>query len=180
MKLRLFVAVEVDDAVRALARRAAMALSDGGVVGRFEPPEKLHVTLAFLGSAPQAQLNEIQEALRGASRACEAFVLEFDRVGAFPNERRPRVLWIGPAKVSEPFAACAHRVRESYERLGFRFDHDASPHITICRPKFAPSKPLPALAGSATLRVGGLTLFQSIPAGPTTRYEALERTVFSH
>ena len=37
---------------------------------------------------------------------------------------------------------------------------------------------LPELANSARLHVDGLTLFQSLPAGPTTRYEAIDRTHF--
>ncbi|MDQ6767113.1 MAG: RNA 2',3'-cyclic phosphodiesterase [Candidatus Eremiobacteraeota bacterium] len=175
MKLRLFVAVEIDETVRSLARRAAESLADAGVVGRFELPEKMHVTVAFLGSVQQSDLPAVIEALREATAACDSFCLEFARLGGFPNARRPRVLWIGPAQESAAFVDCAARVREGYERLGFRFEHDASPHITLCRPKFVPKQPLPELGARATLKVEGLTLFQSLPAGQTTRYEALER-----
>ncbi len=178
MKLRLFVAVEIDDAVRALASSAAAAFAAAGVAGRFEAPEKLHVTVAFLGSTPADVLPAVAQALREASAACRPFELEFSRAGAFPNERRPRVLWIGPAQESAAFAACAGRVRAAYERLGFTFEHDAAPHVTICRPTQTANGALPALPDRAALTVSGLTLFRSMPAGHTTRYEALERTRF--
>lgn len=178
MKLRLFVAVEVNDAVRGLAQSAAATLVAAGVAGKFESPEKMHVTVAFLGSTPEPDLPAVTQALRAASAACRPFELDFARLGAFPSERRPRVVWIGPAHESAAFVSCAGRVREAYERLGFAFDHDALPHITICRPKFVASQRLPALTAGATLSVAGLTLFQSLPAGQTTRYEALERTQF--
>ncbi len=178
MKLRLFVALEIDEAVRALAQNAAAALVEAGVAGKFESPEKLHVTVAFLGHRPDSDLAEITQALRDANLDCRPFSLEFSRLGAFPNERRPRVIWIGPKLESTPFAVCAKTVRSSYTRLGFTFEHEASPHVTICRPKFALARALPALRGRAMLDVVGLTLFRSLPAGPTTRYEALERTKF--
>ncbi len=178
MKLRLFVAAEVDDKVRRLASTAAAALAAAGVAGRFEPLEKLHVTIAFLGSTQDVMLPAVTQALREASADCRPFELDFSRIGAFPSERRARVIWIGPAQESEAFVQCARHVRSAYERLGFTFEHDATPHVTICRPSNAERVALPALGGSTTVSVAGLTLFRSLPAGQTTRYEALERTRF--
>jgi RNA 2',3'-cyclic 3'-phosphodiesterase len=177
VKLRLFVAIEIDETLRSLGESAAELLAARGVVGRFELPEKMHVTVAFLGSTDDANLPAVTQALHDASAGCSSFTLDFERVGAFPNERRPRVVWIGPAHESDAFALCAGRVRAAFERLGFAFEHDANAHITICRPKLVPSG-LPLLGTRATLDVKGLTLFRSIPAGPTTRYEALDRTTF--
>jgi 2'-5' RNA ligase len=178
VKLRLFVAIEIDDAVRSLAQSAAESLAAAGVVGRFELPEKMHVTVAFLGSTAEPNLPAVAQALKDASAACRPFTLDFERLGAFPSERRPRVVWIGPAQENTAFAACAGRVRDAFKPLGFSFEHDASAHVTICRLKFVPFRQLPALSARATLNVKGLTLFRSIPAGPTTRYEALDRTAF--
>jgi RNA 2',3'-cyclic 3'-phosphodiesterase len=178
VNLRLFVAIEINAMVRALAQSAATALAAAGVAGRFEAPEKMHVTVAFLGSMPESNLAAITQALRDAASGCTEFEIDFGRLGAFPNERRPRVIWIGPVRESAAFMTCASRVRDAFKTLGFTFDHDAAAHITICRPKFVPEGRLPTLAANATLRVTGLTLFQSLPAGRTTRYEALERTTF--
>ena len=178
MKLRLFVAIELNDAVRTLAAQAAEALTRSGVVGRFELSDKLHVTVAFLGSVPESELPAVVAALEEASQACRPFRLEFDRLAAFPNERRARVLWVGPKQPSAEFASCASSVRDAYVKLGFAFDRDAQPHVTVCRLKEVPLEPLPSLAGRATLSVEGLTLFRSLPAGRTTRYESIERTKF--
>ena len=96
MKLRLFVAIEINEPVRSLAQSAVVSLAAAGVVGRFELPEKMHVTVAFLGSTPESNLTAIKQALHEVSAACRPFKLDFERLGAFPNERRPRVVWIGP------------------------------------------------------------------------------------
>jgi RNA 2',3'-cyclic 3'-phosphodiesterase len=178
VKLRLFVALEVDDAVRTLAQDCVASLRERGVQGRFEPAEKLHVTVAFLGSVDAAQCDAVAQTLRQTSELLEPFTLVFDTMGAFPNARRPRVLWLGPSAGSADFAECANRIRTAYAQLGFRFDHEASAHLTICRATSVPPGPLPRPRSSATLAVRGLTLMRSLPAGQTTRYEALERTTF--
>ena len=178
LKLRLFVAVELEDATRSFASGVEQRLAEAGVAGRFEAPEKLHVTVAFLGSVPEAKLPIVAQALREACAACRPFELGFERVGAFPKGGHPRIVWIGPAIESQAFADCAKRVRDAYERIGFTFDHDAMAHITLCRPTSVPAGALGALPSGVTQTVAGLTLVRSLPAGPTTRYEALERTPF--
>jgi RNA 2',3'-cyclic 3'-phosphodiesterase len=175
--VRLFVAVDVNDAVRGLAQKAAAALADAGVTGSFELPEKLHVTLAFLGSAGDKQLDDIVQILRN-NQKLTPFWIDFDRIGAYPNLRRPHVIWIGSSRHNSEFASCAQQLRAGLTNLGFRFDHDATPHVTICRPKGARRLILPQLGSSARLHVKGLTLYQSLPAGQRTRYEAIDCTSF--
>jgi RNA 2',3'-cyclic 3'-phosphodiesterase len=180
MKLRLFVAAEIDDRTRAFATQVQRHLADAGVTGRFEAPEKLHLTVAFLGSVAAERLAQVQAALRDACASCQRFDLRFDRLGAFPNARRPRLLWLGPTDEDTSFTKCARVVRTAFEQLGFVFDHDTRAHLTICRPAFVPKHLLAPLSTTARLSVHGLTLMRSLPAGPTTRYEALERTPFPH
>ncbi len=176
--MRLFVAIELNDAVRALAAKAVSALREAGVPGRFEFPEKLHVTMAFLGRVPDDRLQAVVETFRTSGQH-EPFWIDFDRLGAFPSARRPHTIWIGSTQESSGFVSCAQSVRDGFERLGFRFEHEATPHITICRVKHVAALMLPELVDNVRLPVQGLTLFQSLPAGPTTRYEAIDRTHFT-
>ncbi len=176
--MRLFVAIELNDAVRALAAQAAAALRQAGLAGRYELAEKLHVTAAFLGSVPDDLLQQVMQTFR-ASGEQKPYWIDFDRMGAFPNARRPHTIWIGSSQENEGFASCARVVRAGFERLGFRFESEAKPHVTICRLKHVRAPILPELGETAQLHVTGLTLFQSLPAGPTTRYEAIDRTHFT-
>jgi RNA 2',3'-cyclic 3'-phosphodiesterase len=175
--VRLFVAVDVNDAVRGLAQEVASALAHAGVSGRFELPEKLHITLAFLGSVRDEQLDDIVQILRNNAKQTPFFV-DFDRVGAYPNLHRPHVIWIGSSQPNSEFTGLARQLRTGLMNLGFRFDHDATPHVTICRPRGTRRLILPRVVSNARLHVKGLTLYQSLPAGQTTRYEAIERTSF--
>jgi 2'-5' RNA ligase len=172
---RLFVAVEVNDAVHDLARRAAAALEDAGLCGlRFEPSEKLHCTLAFLGATRQEQLEDITRSLHEAASRVKPFRIVFDVLGAFPNPSRPRVIWLGSRALNRAFAECAREVRDACAALGYTFDNDPHPHVTICRIKDRRPVALPPLPGTAGLEVVRLTLMESLPAGQTTRYEAIE------
>ena len=62
--MRLFVALEISEAVREnlAAIRNNFSSIDSQV--RWVPPQNLHVTLKFIGSVPQEKLEPITEALR--------------------------------------------------------------------------------------------------------------------
>jgi 2'-5' RNA ligase len=174
--LRLFAGIEIDDAVRTLALDAIARLQTSALPARFERPEKMHLTLAFLGRTPSGKLSAVEEALANAAAAQARFSLTFDRVGAFPNERRPRVLWLGCSRVDGKFEACARGVRSAFATLGYEFDADAVAHVTLCRAR-PPLEGTPQLQidQGARLDVEHLTLFESIPEGRTTRYEIRAR-----
>jgi RNA 2',3'-cyclic 3'-phosphodiesterase len=72
-RLRLFCALRLpDDVVDDLAAWQLLELRGGRPV----PPENVHVTLAFLGARPAAELEPIAEALREAARGAERPELE--------------------------------------------------------------------------------------------------------
>jgi len=174
-RLKLFAGIELDDACRAACVSVAQRLERAGLRARFESPEKLHITLAFLGCAEPEAVEAIREVLRSAASGCRAFVLTLDKVSAFPSERRARVVWIGSREQGAAFRKMAQRLRERYEALGFSFDKPAVAHITVARSKGGTAH-LPLLdVHPIRARVRALTLFESIPAGSTTRYEVRAR-----
>lgn len=76
---RLFVAIEVPDAVRQLLAEQQKGLS--GV--RWTSPENLHLTVRFIGEAASAQASAIKTGLRSAFRS-------WSQVSAFSTKgRRP-------------------------------------------------------------------------------------------
>ena len=153
----------------------AERLRGSGLAARFEAPEKLHVTLAFLGWVEPEAAGSIGGALESAAQANPPFTLTLDKLGAFPHERKPRVVWIGARKQSKAFHDLSRSVRKEFEALGFSFDKDAVAHVTIARVK-AGDAHLPMLdIAPMKLVVRSLALFESIPAGSTTRYEIRAR-----
>ncbi len=177
--MRLFVGIDIDDAVRDCAARAVAALQRAGVDGRFEPREKLHVTVAFLGAIEDALIDDVIAALDGVRVAPFAFPLE--RIGAFPSLQRPAIVWLGPRRTQPAFRACVTAVQAALAPLGVRFARrpDGRPHLTLARLR-RDTGPLRVSFGPAQVvevRADALTLFQSLPDGKTTRYEVLHRHV---
>jgi 2'-5' RNA ligase len=168
---RLFAAIALDEEARRFASGVSERLANAQTPCRFERPEKLHITLAFLGSVPSERIAAYGAGLAGAASTCEPFRLRLDRLGGFP-ERRPTLLWLGSSARDQAYASCAVRVREAFAALGSQCEVNAEPHVTLCRCK----RPLPAvpaivLEPGVALLVRELTLYESLPDGPTTRYE---------
>jgi RNA 2',3'-cyclic 3'-phosphodiesterase len=173
---KLFIGIVLDDAVRGACASIAQRLERSGVRARFEAAEKLHITLAFLGYVDANLVDEIQTAIVDVAARHAALGLELDRVGAFPQERRPRIIFVGARDQGAAFRALARDLR-AMELLGFQFKTDAVAHVTIARIREADRKPLPLLSeiSPIPLRVAALSVFESLPdpARQTTRYEVI-------
>ncbi len=174
---RLFAGIQLDDLTRAACATAGAQLERTGFLARYEAADKLHVTLAFLGNVSQSRYDAVVAALDGAAAGNSVLELTLDKLGAFPHERRPRVVYIGAREQGAPFRALARSVREAYAALGFRFDDDPVAHVTIARVK-EPQRPLPTIKlAPIALRADSLSLFESLfdAKAKTSRYEVRSR-----
>ena len=170
---RLFAAIQLNDEARAFGARAIAALERTHVDGRFERLEKLHLTLAFFGSVAAESVADYSAALERAARTCSSFRVRLDHLGAFPDERRARLLWLGSSQPQRAYGQLMVRMREAFAGLWSQPHAEDVPHVTICRLR----RPLPAMPrigelGSVDLPVNELVLFESLPDAATTRYEA--------
>ncbi|MBV9402697.1 MAG: RNA 2',3'-cyclic phosphodiesterase [Candidatus Eremiobacteraeota bacterium] len=171
-KIKLFAGIALERPVRLKLFKIAERLRARGLEARFEAPEKYHLTLAFLGWVESAQLEPLIDALQTVAAQSHWFLLNFDRIGAFPNERRPRVVWIGAHQQPADYRRLAESLHRAYARFGFEFKDDPVAHVTVARVKVA-RRPLLGVAdfSPVAVKVSALTLFESLPAGGTTRYE---------
>ncbi len=178
---RLFAGIALDDLTRAACAAAGAQLQRTGLAARYEAPEKLHLTLAFLGNVSQLQYQAVVGALERAASRSASLTVTLDKVAAFPHERKPHVVFIGAREQGAAFRALVQNVRELYCELGFPLRGDPVAHVTIARVK-DPRRPLPTVEFlPIALRVDSLTLFESIfdPAEKTTRYEVRRRVILS-
>ncbi|HZV76403.1 MAG TPA: RNA 2',3'-cyclic phosphodiesterase [Candidatus Babeliales bacterium] len=172
-KRRLFVGVALDEPARTSCAAVVRALQETGFDARYELPEKLHVTLAFLGFVDPSRFDEIVAGLTRAGAGSKRFRITFDKLGAFPHERRPRVIYVGARDQGAGFRNLAKSVRKTFAEMGFEFKEDAVAHVTIARVKEA-KRPLPLVEVAPTaVEIQGLALFESLPdpARKTSRYE---------
>jgi 2'-5' RNA ligase len=174
--MRLFVAADLDVASREACARVAEHLRERGWPGRWVAPENYHLTVAFLGSVDPARLPDVVKAVQDAAPRVAPFDVPLDAVGAFPNSRRPRVVWVGPGAAVLAFGTLCGVVRSELAALGFTFEPHADAHVTLARAA-GPTVALPAVDPPriAPLPVAALTVYESFTERAGARYEAVAR-----
>ena len=132
--MRTFLAVFPPRAVqRALAEALEGARQPGDGVS-WVRRENLHYTLRFLGELEESRIQAVTRAARDAVRGAAAFSLALGEAGAFPDFRRPRVLWIGARQGGEALELLARSLNEALRRQGFdRADKPFRAHLTVGR-----------------------------------------------
>jgi 2'-5' RNA ligase len=140
---RVFLAIEIPDAVREALRGPLDALAPLGEWLRPNTVERIHLTLHFLGHLPVPQVEELARRLEPIVMAHPRLRLAVDGVGAFPHIRRPQVLWagVGGADVARLTALQIDLGRE-LTRAGLPVEDRFHPHLTLARVR----KPLRAPA----------------------------------
>ena len=130
--MRLFVALDIPESVRASLAALLSKLRVTCASARWVRIEGLHVTLKFIGEASPEKAEAIKAALATVpSRS--PIIMNFRGLGFFPNARRPRVLWAG-IEADSGLAALAAAVETSLDQLGIRPEDRAfSPHLTLAR-----------------------------------------------
>jgi 2'-5' RNA ligase len=135
-QIRTFVAVELEQPQRAALGKIQETLKRerAGRYVRWVAPESVHLTIKFLGEVDASRMTELQVALTEACRGIPPFELKISGIGAFPNARRPRVIWVGLEGDTPIAAQLAERIEAAFAKLGFpREERPFSPHLTIGR-----------------------------------------------
>ncbi|MCB8980245.1 MAG: RNA 2',3'-cyclic phosphodiesterase [Ardenticatenaceae bacterium] len=181
-KIRLFIAIELPEAVKNLLTETAVCLSknvpDRAV--RWVNRAQMHLTLRFLGDTAVTQLPSLQDSLNEIAAQHSPFQLRLNGLGAFPNRKRPRVVWAGLAGDVAVLQAMQAELEDRVVSLGWvREERPFSPHITLGRVKDASgAQALDWSVGLANLAVTvtAVQLVQSElrPSGPvyTVRHVA--------
>jgi RNA 2',3'-cyclic 3'-phosphodiesterase len=133
---RIFVAVDISEAARQTVAAYIENLRNEFRAVRvgWEKPEKLHLTLKFLGDCPENQLPDLEQIVAEIAARTAKFKLRVLDTGIFPNTRNPRVLWIDVEDEAGSLAKINNRLETECEKLGFaRERRGFVPHLTIGR-----------------------------------------------
>jgi 2'-5' RNA ligase len=139
--MRLFIAIEIPDQIKKAMAEVQGRLRNAGVDAGWTRSEGIHLTLKFLGEVPESKVPDIMAALTGVVMSTKGFRLDVAGVGAFPNPRNPRVVWIGVSGETDVLKKLQAAVEEAITRLGFKQEDRAfTPHLTLGRIKFIHSR----------------------------------------
>jgi len=153
---------------------------------RWVRPDQFHYTVKFLGEQP---VLKAQHAMETAGRVCDdlkPFSLTLAGLGAFPNARRPSVLWIGATEGSQQFEDMARKLDEALVREHFRRESKPpTAHLTIARIKTYDAEAAVAEGLSratvgeiGTINVDSIVLMQSVLRPTGSEYTLVERFAF--
>ena len=160
--LRLFFAAPIPDEVRSAAARIQDELRPQGRQVKWVEPENVHLTLKFLGATEAERVDALAACARAVGGQTAPMELVLAGLGAFPNIRRPRAVWIGLQAGQEPLAELARALEDALAaQCGvFREERRFSGHLTIGRVKSPQPQPelAAALAEGQDLAVGRFRL----------------------
>jgi 2'-5' RNA ligase len=129
--MRIFIALDIDDAIRHRIQRFIDGVSGFEPDARWMRPESLHVTLKFVGEKPTEAVEEIKHAL--SSIRAGSIEISFRGYGFFPTTKAARVFWIG-IESGPQLPLLAKAVDEAISALGIpKEDHPFTPHLTLAR-----------------------------------------------
>src|SRR4030042_2659067 len=134
-QIRSFIAIELPEEVKTGLRRiqTELKLPEHTFV-KWVAPDGIHLTLKFLGNISPQKVADITRVMEQASQGLGTFRLEITEVGAFPNMRQPRVLWVGIRGEVDKLVAWQQRIDDGLIPLGFAKETRAfTPHLTLAR-----------------------------------------------
>jgi 2'-5' RNA ligase len=142
-QIRSFIAIELpEEAKEGLARLRKELERDEHKFVKWVDPGGIHLTLKFLGNMPAKRIAEITEAMGKAAQGISPFHLEISGLGAFPNLRQARVLWVGVGGELDKLSRLQQSIDSALAALGFaKEERPFVPHLTLARVREGASPP---------------------------------------
>jgi 2'-5' RNA ligase len=181
--IRAFVAIQLPKEVKRALAEVSRMLADQVPTGavRWVKPERMHLTLRFLGETAVDKLPALAAGLDHIGPRHEGFSLHLNQLDCFPNSRRPRVLWVGIEGDVGRLQALKRDIDATLVPLGWAADNRPfRAHLTLGRVR--DSRSLRDLDWSAqveqiSLPVSTIHLIESqlYPSGPvyTVRHSSV-------
>ena len=103
---------------------------------RWVKPANIHLTLRFIGNMPVDKVAELSQEMDLKTSKLQPFMLRLGKLGCFPNQRRPRIIWIGLEGDTNQLMKLHQMVESAVENLGWKREKRRfHPHLSIGRVK---------------------------------------------
>ena len=166
MMIRTFIAIPLSkDIHKSIDTLVAELRAAGSLPVRWVRIENIHVTLKFLGDVDERRIPAVSDAIAAAAKDILPFQLSAEKMGVFPDFKRPRIVWVGSV-LDRPAFELYNNLERNLKELGFEPEDRAfRPHLTVGR--------VARDAGSGDLqRIGDLVKrYQDRNAGQMTVHE---------
>lgn len=131
--IRSFIAFDIEsESVLERIANVQKLLTETKADLKFVEPKNIHITLRFLGNITPIMVEKIFEEMKKVQFT--SFNAKLNGIGAFPNLRYPRVLWVGITEGADKLRNIFDQLEPRLRSLGFTPDPKGfSPHLTIAR-----------------------------------------------
>ena len=134
--IRSFLAIELPKLILKKIEEVQRDLRSTRADVRWVNPEKIHLTLKFFGNIEELRIDPIFKSIEEPIRNTPPYSIEVKGVGAFPQLRNPRVIWIGLVNGKEILTSFQKQIETQLEKIGFQTENRPfHPHLTLGRMK---------------------------------------------
>jgi 2'-5' RNA ligase len=148
MEIRSFLAFELPPEIKKTVRQVSEAFRKTRGDVRWVRAGNIHLTVIFLGNVREEDIEGIGSAAGEVCRAFAPFEVALQGVGLFPDQRRPRVIWLGLGGDLERLSAFRDDLQEALGPFGVKREKRAfRPHLTLGRFKAKKKMPPPLVEG---------------------------------
>jgi len=181
--IRSFIAIELNKETREKLAVIQNKIKQTEADLKLVNTNDIHLTLHFLGNIELPKIDSLKKNLASIIGALSNFKIKPHGIGAFPNIKNPRVIWVGIADGKTKLMTVQERIGSELKKLGIEPEkREFHPHLTLARVKSEKNKHILVKALKEfsppqfdKISVCEIILFKSIlsPSGPI--YEVLKR-----
>ena len=134
-------------------------------------PEKLHLTIAFVGEQPDQFKEKLVEIMQKAAEGIPPFTVIPSYIDGFPHLHTANTLWVGVKEDIDKLYELRHHIKDGLSSLGLPVDQRRFvPHIAIAKvdnfhlnPNVEKEFEKMMSGQFSPIQVSSVKLFQSIP-----------------
>lgn len=173
--MRLFIACPLPPAAEQELDETIRTLKEADGVVKWVASKNIHLTVRFLGDTDERLVADISQKLDTIAGQFRFVETSINQLGAFPNLRRPRVIWAGIKSGIDTLSQIAAATELAVQDLGFAAESKGfKAHLTLgrVRDRGNPSRLIDFMSefqlAPIPVRFDRIVLFKSTltPSGP--------------
>ncbi|MBI5267615.1 MAG: RNA 2',3'-cyclic phosphodiesterase [candidate division Zixibacteria bacterium] len=132
--IRLFIAWPLPHSIEQELGRIGFLLKQKGGRVSWVAPNNIHLTARFLGDTDEKLIPKIGALIDEVAATSKPVECALDRLGAFSDLKRPRVIWAGLGGNLQSLEIMADLLEQGAQELGFEKETKRfRPHLTLAR-----------------------------------------------
>lgn len=169
--MRFFIALDLSQESKLELSKIQLKLKELIPQVRLTDPNKLHLTIAFIGEQEDQLQDQLTEVIKQAALGIPPFEVSPAYLDGFLHMHTAHTLWIGVKGDTDKLYLLRHRIKDGLIRLNLEVDERRFvPHIAIAkinhfRLKDYDEKQLQEIMSQnfSPIKVSSIKLFESIP-----------------